>query len=105
MARNVHARTVSLPIDLEADIERIAAENGLSFSAAVTQMCRRSIHMDFDKNFVPHISQVVGDGNDDVVRRVAGVVNVGLEDAVEYVLEEMRQMFKEAADGQRDEEL
>lgn len=100
MARNVHARTVSLPIDLEADIDRKAAENGLSFSACVAQLCRRSIHADFDKNFVPHISQVVGDGNDDVVRRISAVVNVGLEDSAEYVLEEVRQMIKEATDGQ-----
>ncbi len=99
MARNVHARTVSLPLDLEAEIERRAAMAGKSFSATVADMCRRSVHMDFDRDYVPHISQVVRDGNDDVVRRVRGAVDVAMEDATGFMLEEVRKMIEEAADG------
>lgn len=99
MARNVHARTVSLPLDLEAEIERRAAMAGKSFSATVADMCRRSVHMDFDKGYVPHIAQVVNDGNDDVVRRIRGVVDVAMEDSTGFLLEEIRQMIQEASDG------
>ena len=96
VARNVHARSISIPLELEAEIEQVAAVEAISFSAAVVKMCQRSLHMDFDKTYVPHISQVVNDAADEVVRRLSSVVNIGIEDGAEFLLRELK-------DGDEDE--
>lgn len=96
VARNVHARSISIPLELEAEIEQVAAFEGISFSATVVKMCQRSLHMDFDKAYVPHISQVVNDAADEVVRRLSSVVNIGIEDGAEFLLRELK-------DGDEDE--
>ena len=79
MARLAKAKSVSFPPELAERLEVMAKANGVSFSELVSELCSRSLHIDFDVAFVPHVSEVVHDSADDVVSRLSSYVEVALE--------------------------
>lgn len=79
-------KTIRFPDSLEEEISKFAANNKLSFTSAVIELCERSLYRTFDGNYAPKIAQCIQDENYKTLRRIETLLQMYSEETADRIL-------------------
>ena len=96
-------KTLRFPTSLENEINEFARINNLTFSAAVIELCQRSLYRTFDGEYAPKIAKCIKEENYKVLNRMEYLLQMYSEECTDRVLLYQQALFKQLYDDIRAE--
>ena len=80
------AKTIRFPDSLEYEINEFARLHKLTFSAAVIELCNRSLYRTFDGHYAPKIAQCIQDENYKILKHIETLLQMYSEESTDRIL-------------------